>query len=258
MASGAKYWREAASLIMVAPLRKHAIIKNKTDACACNFSVLMLKRGKESSFLPNAYSYPGGVASSADFDLSGWLRVFNRLPGFTDFTSLQTPFKIPGVRPPMMMNRTSRDQNILPPEIAFRICAIRETFEETGLLLVCRTSDVDLGKPVERWHGEVPSMAPLSSEFDEEEWRDRVSGDASQLQDLCLTCDVVPNIWALYEWSNWLTPVFFKVTKPPSKPNRFDTMFYVCSLNAEPEQSKLYTNEIAKVEVGLFSVSASL
>ena len=245
-----KYWREAASLILVASNRNPPVKNIQLG----NFDVLMLKRGKGSSFLPNAYAYPGGVTSEADFDARNWTKVFSRVRGFTDLAKLLKPFKVPGVRPPIMTNREC-GETILSPEIAFRICAIRETFEETGVLLVCNNSDVDLTKPVERLQGRVPPMAMAFTDrdFDDQDWRNRVSGDASQLQDLCLTFNVVPNIWALYEWSNWLTPVLFRVTQPPEKPRRFDTMFYVCSLNAVPDKSELYTDEIAKTDVSVVS-----
>ena len=37
--------------------------------------------------------------------------------------------------PPMLMLPATGGANELPPDISYRICAIRETFEETGLLL---------------------------------------------------------------------------------------------------------------------------
>ena len=54
--------------------------------------------------------------------------------------------------------------------------------------------------------------------------------------DLCNELRVVPNIWGLYEWCNWLTPVMQKVEGgPPPRPRRFDTMFYVCCLTEMPD-----------------------
>ena len=42
----------------------------------------------------------------------------------------------------------------------------------------------------------------------------------------CRELGVVPDIWCLREWSNWLTPV--------SMGRRFDTMFYMCILDDQP------------------------
>ena len=36
----------------------------------------------------------------------------------------------------------------------------------------------------------------------------------------------VPDVWALSEWSNWLTPAHL--------PRRYDTMFYIAFLDEEP------------------------
>ena len=46
--------------------------------------------------------------------------------------------RVDGDRPGMMRN--SHDWSI-PPEVAFRICGIRETFEESGVLLARSQSD---------------------------------------------------------------------------------------------------------------------
>ena len=75
----------------------------------------------------------------------------------TDFTTL---VNIQGPRPPVLKKSTTD----IPSEVAFRICAIRETFEESGILLLKNLSS--------------KHQSRLS--FDEVQiWRKKVYADAS-------------------------------------------------------------------------------
>lgn len=67
----------------------------------------------------------------------------------------------------------------LPPEIGFRICAIRETFEESGVLLL-KKNNLPLKSSV-ALYGSNLSLA--ISEL--RNWRKIVQQDASQFQRLC-------------------------------------------------------------------------
>ena len=55
----------------------------------------------------------------------------------------------------------------------------------------------------------------------------------SEFLTMCKELDVCPNIWSLYEWSDWLTPLHLK-TK-----SRFDTMFYVASTDIANHRGSL-------------------
>ena len=63
--------------------------------------------------------------------------------------------------------------------MAFRINAIRETFEETGILL---------------------TVDPLDQKQLDPEWRDRVHNNPSEFISLCKHLNVCPDIWSLNEW----------------------------------------------------------
>ena len=63
--------------------------------------------------------------------------------------------------------------------MAFRINAIRETFEETGILL---------------------TVDPLNQKQLDPEWRDRVHKNPSEFISLCKHLDTAPDIWNLHEW----------------------------------------------------------
>ena len=150
----------------------------------------------------------------------------------------------------MIESCMSGDVNVLAPDIAFRICAIRETFEESGVLLVSHKSEFKNVSNRDR-RINVPKVSKLPRSFDTQMWRTKVSSDADAFLDLCTQNDVVPNIWSLFEWSNWLTPVFVKVEKPPKKPKRFDTIFYVCCLDSYDvvRNTMAESEEISQMEV---------
>ena len=47
---------------------------------------------------------------------------------------------------------------------------------------------------------------------------------------MCRELRLIPAIWSLYEWANWLTP-----TRAEENARRFDTAFYICCLDHKPE-----------------------
>ena len=75
--------------------------------------------------------------------------------------------------------------------------------------------------------------------------------DPLQFVTLCQELGVVPDVWSLKAWRNWLTPVFQKVESAPKKPRRFDTMFYVCCLECDEIPNALADEtESTHAEVG--------
>lgn len=81
-----------------------------------------------------------------------------------------------------------------------RITAIRETFEELGVIF-CRDR-----KSLSNNEG----YGNFKEDFDRKHWQGIVHNDASKFLNLCEELDVVPDLWSLYEWSNWFTPSSFK------------------------------------------------
>lgn len=92
-----------------------------------------MKRHRNSSFLPDNYVFPGGNIEPSDADLK-WKELYKKL-GFDNdsFTSL---FPNTKSRPPIFKQKSEYE---LPREISLRITAIRETFEECGIL-ICRNN----------------------------------------------------------------------------------------------------------------------
>ncbi|KAI8582007.1 hypothetical protein K450DRAFT_230351 [Umbelopsis ramanniana AG] len=157
--------RPSATLIVVAPIP--ASETNK--AGDCDFRVLMMKRNAKSSFV-NAHVFPGGNIDQHDND-PRWNDII--APGghaYYDEESKRT--------------------------LAHKICAIRETFEEAGLLLT--------NPPVQ----DLPAA-----------WREKVHQDASQFRELCIEHKIAPSACDLHHFSNWITPVMEK--------RRYNTQFFI-------------------------------
>lgn len=163
----------------------------------------MVKRSQLSSFMANAYVFPGGLAEKTDF-AADWLSVFSKC-GVSE-AQLRAEFvdSIDKPRPPMIEKPITLTHNessaklgdFIPADIGFRINAIRETFEETGVLLVTRGAPIPGSK-----------MCAFEENIDQNVWRQKLRSEPRALLDLCLENKVCPNIWALHEWADWLTPV---------------------------------------------------
>jgi hypothetical protein len=139
----------------------------------------MVKRNSKSGFMAGAHVFPGGVLDSHDA-VELWQEYY-RAAGHHD----------------------------LPEDFAFRIASIRETFEESGVLLLedSKKNDSLIGE------------ARLS-------WRTRVHDDASAFQELCILLGSLPDIFSLKAWAHWITP--------EAEPRRYDTRFYVAWVSKTP------------------------
>jgi len=204
----------------------------------CNFKTLMLTRSAKSKFMPNALVFPGGVVDEADFDPK-WLQLFSKFcPGLT-----LPKDEIPSSSRPPMFHRENDGK--LDPDLAFRICAIRETFEEVGIFLG-RTQH--------------ESSTPSLSIEETSNWQGFVHKNAGNFLRFCEELQMAPDIWKLHEWSNWLTPIRLKVTSEFSgqidssnspkhlRPRRFDTAFYVATMDSLPLSYRQDNSEIVKAQ----------
>lgn len=153
---------------------------------------LLLRRVRTSGFVPGAYVFPGG---RVDADDAG-PRLLDRTRGLTAESAA---------------GRLGLPLDADPPAAAYAIAAIREAFEETGLL-VGRRSD---GTP-------VPPAAT-----DPEVARQR----ARLLVDEDLFADVLDSLGARLEGSaveyvaHWITPEV--------EPRRYDTRFFAAAVEGE-------------------------
>ena len=138
---------------------------------APTFEVLMVKRHHQIDFASGALVFPGGKSHAGDHD-QAWSE---RALGWADFDDEQR---------------------------GLRIAAIREVFEEAGILLGRRADGAPIG-------GEA---APL-------EVRLKVDRGELAFLDVVRELGVVIDLNALTIFARWITP--------PLTPKRFDTWFYV-------------------------------
>ncbi|HUF12361.1 MAG TPA: site-2 protease family protein [Longimicrobiales bacterium] len=139
---------------------------------AAGLEVLLLKRHKSSGFVPGAYVFPGGRVDAADADAA----LLERMDGLP--------------RP-------------LRPDAPYWAAAVREAFEETGVLLGQR---VDAGS--ER-------AAAL------DEWRERLMRDETTLAAMLDALDLRLDLRRMIELAHWITPI--------AEPRRYDTRFFLAA-----------------------------
>jgi glyoxylase-like metal-dependent hydrolase (beta-lactamase superfamily II)/8-oxo-dGTP pyrophosphatase MutT (NUDIX family) len=84
----------------------------------------------------------------------------------------------------------------------YLVAALRETFEEVGLLLARHTD------------GRTPDLAALKP------WRDRLQDGSASAADFCAAEGLQFDLRGLVYMAHWLTP--------PGAPKRFDTRFFIC------------------------------
>jgi 8-oxo-dGTP pyrophosphatase MutT (NUDIX family) len=134
------------------------------------FEVLMVKRHHQIDFASGALVFPGGKSHDGDFD-PNWVE---HALGHADFDEVQR---------------------------SLRIAAIREVFEEAGILLARHTDGSPMGDQV----------APM-------EIRQAVDAGKMAFLDVVKDLDAKIDLHSLTVFARWITP--------PLTPKRFDTWFY--------------------------------
>jgi len=217
------FWREASTLILaLKPCLAGSTTKLSSNLnLSIDYKILMLKRSAQSSFMPSKLVFPGGVVHETDYS-GDWHAVYKKV--------MRCNLRDMNFKSSATASRSSHkliDNWTLPPDVAYRICAIRETFEESGVLLATNRDLLSSHKPfiVSCSADELMKVAA--------DQRKKVEQKPEYFLQMCKDLGVVPDIWALNDWRNWLTPVFRQVSEPPAKPQRFNTMFYMCCVDCD-------------------------
>jgi glyoxylase-like metal-dependent hydrolase (beta-lactamase superfamily II)/8-oxo-dGTP pyrophosphatase MutT (NUDIX family) len=142
--------------------------------------VLMLRRAERDGDLRSgACVFPGGVLEAADRAAHAWCLG-------PDDASASARLGLPA------------------GGLDYLIAAVRESFEEVGLLLACRPD------------GSALDLAPLAADL--APWRLRLHRGEHDIGALCRAFDLRLDLRGLHYFSHWLTP--------PGVPKRFDTRFF--------------------------------
>ena len=142
------------------------------------FEVLMVKRHHQIDFASGALVFPGGKLHAGDHD-PAWA---DRVLGWEETPRVERPL---------------------------RIAAIREAYEETGILL-----------------GRHPDGSHFAGSVGAAAARDDVAMDRRAFLDLVAEADVCLDLTALTPFAHWIAPAMAL--------KRFDTMFYIAA--APPDQ----------------------
>ncbi|MEU0369652.1 NUDIX hydrolase [Streptomyces sp. NPDC006283] len=168
-------------LTAVAPKRAATVmlLRDTADGTA----VHMLRRRTSMAFAGGAYAYPGGGVDPRDDRPVRWagpsLDVWAQRLGVDDTASAQ----------------------------AIVCAAVRETFEEAGVLLAGRTPDTVVGDTTgDDWEADRQALVDRGLSF----------ADFLDRRGLALRSDL------LGAWARWITPEF--------EPRRYDTWFFVAAL----------------------------
>ena len=175
-----------------APTRPAATIVLLRDG-SDGLEVLLMRRNRNAGFVPGAYVFPGGRVDRTD----ATAETLDRLDGLTPEVA-EDRLALPGAD---------------PPAIAYYLAALREAFEETGIL-VGRTED---GAPLS-----TAATSPAVDRVRDDVMEDRI-GFGEALSRLGCRVD-----GASVEYlAHWITPL--------AEPRRYDTRFFAARVTGESE-----------------------
>lgn len=257
MAGVLKYWRESATLLLTSkrlpplPLHSHSTPSLLSKVLKTNpqehkisdeeesLRLLMMKRSSQSRFMPNNYVFPGGMLDDADFS-KGWKKLLR-------LTEETNHFFTKGKEGAFIFSR-QRDNEFksISAEVALRIAAIRETFEESGVLLARPINEVTEILSTCKNHPLECRVHNTSDDKSITKWRKKIMEDPNQFLNMCEEIGVAPDIWSLYEWAIWMTPLHLRS-------RRYDTAFFIGCIEEAPKISI----DTGEMQMGLVSINKS-
>ena len=158
--------------------------------------------------MPNSICFPGGAIDKTDESID-WINFLKKYK--VPFDDLRPK---PGSKRPFIYDHR---EGLLQREVSLRITAIRETFEELGVVFCCPPNN---------------STSPFSTYYHTKDcdipiWQKKIHNHEDSMLEFCEQHKLIPDIMNIHEWSCWLTPTFFR-------PKRFETAFFLVALNSIP------------------------
>nr|XP_017108653.2 nucleoside diphosphate-linked moiety X motif 19 isoform X2 [Drosophila bipectinata] len=184
--------------------------------------LLMLKRSDNTAVVPNQTVFPGGLLDSEADESVDWLQYFEEFG--VPQKELRRLVLISNDRPAILApqgngcyDRFFKNSVIWSREITLRLNALRECFEEVGVLLGRSIKDLKDFGPVACVQN-VPNL---------QNWQQRVHNKPSEFLTMCRELKVVPDLWALHEWSAWASPGFLR--------KGYETVFFMAFVTSQPK-----------------------
>jgi len=175
--------RDAATVMLVRPVARPAAARSAAAGPVSGTEVYMLRRQRSMAFAPGAYVFPGGSVGDSDSEGGhGW------------------------AGPPAGQFASAVGLPAAGTEALIR-AAVRETFEECGVLLAGRSAEAALDDTSgEGWEADRQALA----------------GKSISLAELLIRRGLMLRSDLLTPWSRWITP--------DAEPRRYDTRFFVARL----------------------------
>jgi len=173
------------------------LVRDRGVGVDAGIEVCMLRRSLQSDFVGGAYVFPGGAVDSSDQD-----------PVLAEVCGGRTD------------EEASAILGIGRGGLAFWVAAVRECFEEAGVLLARGRA------------GTVVSFADAAIAARFEEHRERLNAGTTRLVDVCRSEGLVLDVTDIHYFAHWITPL--------GAPRRYDTRFFIAA--APPEQIPLHDN----------------
>ena len=192
-----------------APLRTAATIILARDTIS-GVEVFMMKRNLNAAFVGGAYVFPGGAVDEADRQAGH--AAHPRKAGIED-----SPIRRADA---LDDEQASRILNMERGGLSYWYAAIRECFEEAGVLLACDD------------RGELVDLDGHESASEISELRNKVASGKLHLEDLCERFGLHLAMDRIAYFSHWVTP--------PNNIRRFNTRFFIAV--APPSQTPSHDN----------------
>ena len=239
---------------MAAPLLSSTVLLCAPSLRRATFeySFFFVKRHSKSRFMPDTFVFPGGVMESVDhmksyWDLSTvqWDKCREIVGDMKNWNAHQSE----RLKAELLMEDpwNEREENLWSLPLSFRLNAIRETFEETGILLA---SDKQESESMGEESKVRNSTVAFLTDEDREKCRLELKNDVNCFAKMCLERRLKPEVNSLYPWARWITPKSLKY--------RYNTMFFVSFLERIPDHAFHDNGEYCRFEKMVGSVCADV